>query len=170
MKSAFAIIFALLSSAVFGEGKAVIQSVRGQAEVRAAASGKWEPARAGMELAEGAVISTGFSGFAGVLSGGELLNVTPLMRAVCTLIDDGEGGSKYVLLYDGIPVASRVQTLRPAPPIGFGSGERIKTRQTATRAEEGDRELTGSSLKNAGFTPAFVVPRTTSVTIDIVWQ
>ena len=79
-----------LSGFAFGQSQAVIREITGKVEVRPPQAG-WLPAREGMILSLGAVISTGFNSRAVLDLGRSVLQVDPLTRLRIDELIEKEG-------------------------------------------------------------------------------
>jgi len=70
----------VLVSGLEAQVQAVVKEVSGKVEVKASGASTWLPAKAGLKLAKGSFVSTGFNSTALLELGSSLLSVKPLTR------------------------------------------------------------------------------------------
>jgi hypothetical protein len=70
----------IIVSGLEAQVQAVVKEVSGKVEVKAAGASAWLPAKAGLKLAKGSFVSTGFNSTALLELGPSLLSVKPLTR------------------------------------------------------------------------------------------
>jgi len=82
MKKAFCIVTMLCAilSGAFAQNAGVIKEMTGEVELKPAGSAAFVPARAGSEVAQDTVVSTGFKGTAIIAVGSSTITVRPLTR------------------------------------------------------------------------------------------
>jgi hypothetical protein len=92
MKKLLTILFLLccVAATTFGQSEAVIEEITGKVEIKPPQLG-WAPARAGMAVSLGTVISTGFNSRAVLDLGPSVLRVDPLTRLRIDELIEREG-------------------------------------------------------------------------------
>lgn len=146
--------------------KFVIQSVTGQVELKAGPGLPWQNAFAGMALNDGMIISTGFLSQVILLIDGKQVTVPSLTRSnvVFSRARNGKTGAA-VWLPDS--KYKSTESFLPAPPIGFGRGERVKVRLPQGTPFAGKNNE--NDLDSAGFKQSPSTPRNVTITIEIIW-
>ena len=79
-KPLFLALLLICASGLSAQVQAVVKEVSGKVEVKAAGASAWLPAKAGLKLAKGSFVSTGFNSTALLQLGPSLLSVKPLTR------------------------------------------------------------------------------------------